>query len=133
MRGQMGMRSGKGKQKQGERIKAGLLLEEYVFDGKTPSKYASKEDFLNTYREMTDKTFDETMRLYDEIRQSPRLGVALKIVIDHTTDALSQDMSMGNKVSEVRVSLRQVPTPNIINLNRETKDILNIRLLNATL
>ena len=65
MRGQMRMSSRKDKQKQEQPIKAGLELQEYVFDGKTPSKFASKEYFLNTYRETTDKTFDETMRLYD--------------------------------------------------------------------
>ena len=133
MRGQMGMRSGKGKQKQEEPIKARLELKEYVFDGKTPSKYASKEDLLNTYRKIVNKTFNETVRLYDEIRQLPRPSVTLKDVRDHTTDTLRLAMSMGNKVSEVRVNLGLVPTPDIINLNREPKDILNTRLLKATL
>ena len=60
---------------------------------------------LNTYRETADKTFDETVRLYDEIWQLPGPGVALKNVRDHTTDTLSLAVSMGNKVSEVRVNL----------------------------
>ena len=55
----------KGKQKQEDPIIAGLELQEYVFDGQTPSKYASKEDWLNTYREKVDKTFDETVKLYE--------------------------------------------------------------------
>ena len=68
IRGQMKVSSKNGKQKQEEPIKDGLELQEYVFDGKTPSKLDSKEYFLNTYRETADKTFDETVRLYDEIR-----------------------------------------------------------------
>ena len=42
-------------------------------------------------------------------------------------------MSMGNKVLEARVNLGQVPTLDIINLNKEIGDILNTRLLKATL
>ena len=95
----------KGKQKQEEPITSRSELQEYVFDGKTPRKYDSKEYFLNTYTETTDKTFDETMRLYDEIRQFPGPSVALKTMRDHTTDTLSLAMSTSNKVSEVRVNL----------------------------
>ena len=68
MRGQMKMSNGKGKQKQEEPITTRLELQEYVFDGKTPSKYASKEYWLDTYREKADKTFDEIVKLYEEIR-----------------------------------------------------------------
>ena len=125
----MRMSSGKGKQKQEEPTKDGLELQEYVFDGKTLRKYASKEDLLNTYRKIVNKTFNETVRLYDEIRQLPRPSVTLKAVRNHTTDTLRLAMSMGNKVSEVRVNLGLVPTPDIINLNREPRDILNTRLL----
>ena len=105
MRGQMGRRSRKGKQKQEEPIKAGLELQEYVFDGKNPSKYDSKEVFLNTYKETVDKTVNETVRLYDEIRELPGPGIALKTLRDHTIDTLIMALSMGNKVSEVRVTL----------------------------
>ena len=54
MRGQMEMNTGKGKQKQEKPITAGLVLQEYIFDGNTLRKYASKEDLLNTYRETAD-------------------------------------------------------------------------------
>ena len=57
----------------------------------------------------------------------------MKTVRDHTTDTLSLAMTMGNKVSEVRVNLENVPTPDIIHLNIETGDILNTRVLKATL
>ena len=40
---------------------------------------------------------------------------------------------MGNKVSEVSVNLSEVPTTDIIHLNKETGDILNARLLKATI
>ena len=109
------MSSRKGKKKQEEPIKSRLELQEYLFHGKNPSKYTSKEDLQNTYREMADKTFDEIVRLYDEIRQLPGPGIALNTMRDHTTITLILAMSMGNKVSEVRVNLEQVPTPDIIN------------------
>ena len=99
MRGKMKKRNEKGKYKQEEPKIARLELQECVFDGKTPSKYASKEYWLDTYREKADKTFDEIVKLYEEIRQLPKPNVALNIVRDHATDTLSLAMTMGNKVS----------------------------------
>ena len=61
----------------------------------------------------------------------PYPNVALKTVRDHATDTLSLALEMGNKVSEVSVNLSKVPTPNIIHLNKDTRDILNTILLNA--
>ena len=95
--------------------------------------YASKEDWLNTYREKAGKNYDETIKLYEEIRQLLRPEVALKTVRDHAIDTLSLAMTMGNKVSEVRVNLEKVPTLDIIHLNRENDNILNTRLLKYTL
>ena len=54
---------------------------------------------MNTYREKADKTFDETMKLYEGVRQLPKLYVALKTVRDHAKDTLSLAMTVGNKVS----------------------------------
>ena len=52
---------------------------------------------------------------------------------DHATDTLILALTVGNKVSEVNVNLEKVPTTNIIHLNGEAGDILNTRLLKATL
>ena len=95
--------------------------------------YESKKYWLNTDREKADKTFDEIDKIYKQIRQLPGPDVALKTVRDHATDTLSLAMTMGNKVSEVRVKLENIPTVDIIHLNKETGDILNTRLLKATL
>ena len=59
--------------------------------------------------------------------------MALKTVRDHATDTLSLALEMGNKVSEVSVNLTKVPTPDKIHLNKENGDILNTRLLKATI
>ena len=69
-----------------------------MFDGLTPNKYSSKEEWLNTYKEKDDKTFDETVKLYEEVRQFPKPYVALKTVRDHAKDTLSFDIIVGNKV-----------------------------------
>ena len=89
----------KGKQKQEKSKVTVLELQEYVFDGVTPNKYTSKEEWLNTYREVADKTFDETKKLYEEVRQFPNPDVTLKTVRDHSKDTLSLAMTVGNKVS----------------------------------
>ena len=61
----------------------------------------------------------------------PQPNVELKTVRDHATDTLSLALAVGNKVSEVNVSLSKVPTSDIIHLNKETGDILNARMLKA--
>ena len=63
----------------------------------------------------------------------PNLDVTLKAVRDHVKDTLSLAMTMGNKVSEVNVNLGNIPTTDMIHLNRETSDILNTRLLTDTI
>ena len=59
--------------------------------------------------------------------------MALKTIQDHATDTLILALAVGNKVSKVNVSLSKVPTFDIIHLNKETGDILNTRLLKATI
>jgi len=88
---------------------------------------------LNTYRGVSDKTFDETTKLYEEVRQFPKPDVTLKTVRDHAKDNLSLAMNIGNKVSEVNVNLEKTPTTDIIHFHRETNDIIYTRLLKSTL
>ena len=123
----------KGNKKQEQPKVTGLELQEYVFDGLAPNKYSLKEEWLNTYRENADKTFDETVKLYEEVRQLPKLDVTLKTVRDHTKDTLSLAMTIGNKVLEVNVNLENIPTTNIIHFHRETNNILYTILLRFTL
>ena len=123
----------KGKKKQEQTKVTGLELQEYVFVGLNPNKYSSKEEWLNTYREKDDKTFDETVKLYEEVRQLPKPNVTLKTLTDHAKDTLSLAMTVGNKVSEVNVNLENVPTTYIIHFHREIGDILYTRLLKSTL
>ena len=73
----------KGKQKQEKSKVTGLEIQGYVFDGVTPNKYTSKEEWLNTYMEVADKTFDEIVKLYEEVRQLPNQDVTLKNVRGH--------------------------------------------------
>ena len=104
-----------------------------MFDGLNPNTYSSKEEWLNTYREKADKTFDETMKLYQEVRQFPKIDVELKSLRDHAKDTLSLAMTVGNNVPEVNVNLGNIPTTNIIHFHRETSDNLYTRLLRYTL
>ena len=112
---------------------AKLQIHEYVFEGHTLSEFASKEEWLRSYRDRADKTFEETTELYREASRFPQPNVALKTIINHDTNTLSLALAVGNKVSEVNVSLSEVPTFDIIHLKKETGDILNTRLLKATI
>ena len=104
-----------------------------MFDGKTPNKHASKEDWLDSYRERANRTFNEIEKLYDEVIKFPYPNVELNIVSDRATDTLSMALTVGSKVSYFNVNLKKVPTNDIIHINRETGDILNTRLLKETL
>ena len=104
-----------------------------MFDGQTPNRHSSKEYWLNSSQERAARTFEETSKLYNEVMQFPYPNVALNTVRDHATDTFILALTMGNKMSEVNVNLAKVPTTDIIHLNRETGDILNARLLKATL
>ena len=121
------------KQKQEEPKAAKLQIQEYVFDGQTPNRHASKEDWLGSYQERDDKNFKERAELYSEAMWLPYPNVALNTIRDHATDTLSLALMMGNKVSKVNVKLAKVPTIDIIHLNKETGDIFNARLLKATI
>ena len=110
-----------------------MQIQEYVFDRQTLSKHASKEEWLRSYRENADKTFEEIAELYREASWLPQPNVPLKTVRDHATDTLSIALAVGTKVSEVNVSLSKVPTSDIIHPNKEIGDILNTRLLKANI
>ena len=73
------------------------------------------------------------MKLYEQVKQFPKPDVTLKTARDHVKDTLSLAMTVGNKVSEVKVNLENIPTTDVIQLKKETSDILNTRLLKATI
>ena len=73
------------------------------------------------------------VKLYEQVKQLPKPDVTFKTVRDHVKDTLSLAMNVGNKVSKVNVNLENIPTTDVIHLNRETNDILNTRLLKATI
>ena len=82
-----------------------MQIKEYVFDGQNSSKNASKEEWLRSYQERADKTFEDIAELYHKASQLPQSNVALKAARDHTTDTLRLALAVGRKVSEVNVSL----------------------------
>ena len=63
----------------------------------------------------------------------PKPDLTLKSIRDHVKNTPSLAMTKGNKVSEVNVNLVNIPTTDVIHLHTETSDILNTRLLKATI
>ena len=110
---------------------AKLQIQEYVFEGK--NEQASKEEWLKSYRDKADKTFEEIEELYHEASWLLQPNVALKTVRYHATDTLSLALAAGSKVSEVNVNLSKVPNSDIIHLRKEIGSILNTRLLKASI
>ena len=64
---QMKKKNVEDQQKQEDPETTKLQIQEYVFDGQTPNMHASKESWLDSYRERDDKTFNETSKLYNEV------------------------------------------------------------------
>ena len=88
---------------------------------------------MNTYRGFADKTFDETTKLYEEVRQLPKPDVTLKTIRDHTNDTLILAMTIDNTVSEVKLSLEKIPTTDIIHFHKGKNDIIYTRFIKSTL
>ena len=132
-KGKMKKKNVEDQQKQEEPETTKLQIQEYLFDGQTPNRHASKGYWLESYRERANKFFNETSKLYNEVIQFPYPNVALKIVSDHAIDTLILALTVGNKLSKVNVNIKNVPTTNTIHLNREVGDIFNTRLLKETL
>ena len=59
----MKKKNGKDKQKQEEPETAKLEIQDYVFNGQTPNRHASKQEWLEYYRERANRTFNEIEKL----------------------------------------------------------------------
>ena len=85
----MKKRNVKDKQKQEEPETTKLEIQEYVFDGLTPNRHVSKEDWLEFYQEKANTTCKETAKMYNKVVHFPYPNVALKTMRDHATDTLT--------------------------------------------
>ena len=60
-------------------------IQEYTFDNipvGTVDKYKSKTELLNRYKDVCEKTFDEKMKLYDEVSKLSSQDVSLATIRD---------------------------------------------------
>ena len=111
-------------------------IQEYTFEkileGST-DKYKSKTELLDRYKDVCEKTFKEKLKLYDEVRKLSSQDVSLVTVRDQTKNTLNLAVTTGNKVAEMRMNLKNIPTTDMIHLHRETGDMIYTNLLKATL
>ena len=82
---------------------------------------------------MGEQTFNEKLKLYDEVRKLSSQDVSFLIVRDQAKDILNLDVTIGNKVAKLRMNLKKIPTTDMIHLHRETSDIIYTDFLKATL
>ena len=73
------------------------------------------------------------MKLYDEVNELYTQDISLVTVRDHDKNTLNLTVTTGNKVVEMRMNLKNIPVAKMINLHRETCDIIYTDLLKATL
>ena len=55
------------------------------------------------------------------------------VVRDHAKNSLNLIVTTGNKVAEMRMKLKNIPTTDMIHIHRETSDIIYTDLLKSTL
>ena len=73
---------------------------------------------LNRYKYVGEKTFDEKLNLNDVVRKFSSQYVSLVTVMDQDKDTFNLAMNIGNKVAELRMNLKKIPTTNMIHLHR---------------
>ena len=74
-----------------------------------------------------------TLKLYDEVRKLSSQHTSLVTVRDHAKNTLNLVATIGNKVVEMRMNLKNIHATYMIHIHRETGDIIYIYLLKATL
>ena len=97
------------------------------------NKYKSKNELLDNYKDASENTFNEKLKLYDGVRKFPGQDTSMVIVRDQARCTLNLDVTTGNKVAELRVDPKKVPRINVIHLHKVIGDIIYTDLLHATL
>ena len=97
-----------------------FAIQEYAFSSvpkEAGSRYKSKAELLEKYREAGKKAFEEKSRLCKEVDKLPGQKTSLVTVRDPTKGTLNLAMIMGDKVAELEVDLKRVPKTDMINLH----------------
>ena len=82
---------------------------------------------------MGENFFNEKLKLYDEVRKFSGQDVSVVNVRDKDKYTLNLAITTENKVVELRMNLKKIPTTDMIHLDRETCDIIYTDLLQAPL
>ena len=111
-------------------------IHEYTFDkideGAT-DKYKFKTELLDKYKGVEEKYSNESLKLYVEVRKLSSQDTSLITVRDHAKNTLNLAVTTGNKVVAMRMNLKNIPTTDMIHLDKHIGDIIYIDLLKATL
>ena len=68
-----------------------------------------------------------------EVRKISSKDVSLVTVRDHSQKTLNFSIATKNKVAEIKMSLENIPIPDMIHLHKKTGDIIFTDMLKATL
>ena len=82
---------------------------------------------------MEEKASNESLNIYAEVWKLSSQDKYLVTIRDHTKNTLNLAVTTGNKVVEMRMNLKNIPATDVIQLHRETGDIIYIDLLKVTL
>ena len=110
-------------------------IQEYTFDNipeGTADKYKSKIELMDKYKCVGEKASKEALELYNEVRKLSSQDVSLVIVRDQDKNTLNLVVTTWNKVVEMRMNLKNIPTTDMIHLQREIGDIIYTDLLKET-
>ena len=88
---------------------------------------------LEKYKDTKDINSEETLKLYSEVRKISNRDVSLIFVRDYSQNTLNLALATKNRVTEMNMSLENIPIPDMIYLNKKIGDILFTNRLKATL
>ena len=113
-----------------------FAFQEYAFSNvpkEAVSRYKSKDELLEKYREVGKRDFEEKSRLWEEVDKLPGQKTSLATVRDPTKGTLNLVVIIGDKVAELELDPKRIPEIDIINLHQGISDLLYTDVLQAAL
>ena len=88
---------------------------------------------MDKYKGMKDTNWEETIKLYYEVRNISNQDVSLVSVRDYVQNTLNLDLDSKKIVVEVKMNLDDIPILDMIHPHKYTRDILFTHFLKITL
>ena len=87
-------------------------------------KFKYRAYLYDKYKNDRDKSLDESLKLYANVRKISSKDVSLVTVKDHAKNTLNLALFTKNKVVEMRLNLENIPILDLIHLYKQTREVI---------